>query len=290
MLLQNRVGFGIRKGKNEFYLPEWQSSAGTRKKGPCLSLQCTIYCKSQTRTFHRNAFATSTWARTSSDPISEGFLKEESIGCRLIPITWLVDFNGVLAKGFLWIYQPKRQETGCVWRGKTTGSYKENSEKVWWCWWILQKSCRVNNRVPSTGIPKDHRHSQGLTTVWIWYSQAEFSSSSSSLSIPINSTGWKLGILLAQCDRCNTRSKQEEFIFKFISAGRIEMVIHSPETPLGSRITPPAAQHPCTPCMKELRVSCSGRIPVTGLPCQGNFAWAEKGKLPPELCGPTHTI
>lgn len=98
MLLQNRVGFGSRKRKNAFYLPEWQSSAGTRKKGPCLSLQCTIYCKSQNRTFHRNAFATSTQARTSWDPISEGFLKEERIGCRLKPITRPVDFNGVLAK------------------------------------------------------------------------------------------------------------------------------------------------------------------------------------------------
>lgn len=87
---------------------------------------------------------------------------------------------------------------------------------------------------PSTGAPKDHGHSQGLTAVWIWYSQGG-SSSSSPPSIPINSTGGKSSIVLTQPDRCNTRSNREEFIFKFISSGRIEMIIHSPKMPLGSR-------------------------------------------------------
>lgn len=146
----------------------------------------------------------------------------------------------------------------------------------------------VTTGPPSMGAPKDQGHSQGLTPVWIWYSQA--GSSSSSSSIPINSTGWESGIVLTPSDRCNTRSNREEFIFKFISAGRIEMIIHSPKMPLGSRITPPASQHPCTACVKERRAPCSGRIPVTGLPCRGNFAWAEKEKLPLELHGPTHTI
>lgn len=38
------------------------------------------------------------------------------------------------------------------------------------------------------------------------------------------------------------------------------MIIHFPKMPLGSRISPPASQHPRTPCMKEHRLSCSGRI------------------------------
>lgn len=175
----------------------------------------------------------------------------------------------------------------CVERQKPQDPTRKIQEKVWWCWWILQKSCRVNNSAPSTRVPKDHRHFQGLPAVWIRYSQAESEPSS---SIPISSSRWKLGTVLTQSDRCNTRSKQEEFICKFISAGRIEMIIHFPKMPLGSKITPPASQHPRTPCMKEHRLSCSGRIPVTGLPCQGNFAWAEKEKLPSELRGPTHTI
>lgn len=51
MLLQNRVGFRSRKGKNAFYLPEWQSSSGTRKRDHVYHCNVQFIAKVKTEHF-----------------------------------------------------------------------------------------------------------------------------------------------------------------------------------------------------------------------------------------------
>lgn len=62
------------------------------------------------------------------------------------------------------------------------------------------------------------------------------------------------------------------------------MLIHFPKLPLGSRITPRAAQHSIALAQRDRAHSTlHWQHSATRLPCKSSFAWAEEEKFSPVL-------